>query len=343
MKVRKLITLLLLLLPLASLFSEPVYAPIIGTVSDRGRFEDIFQNPAALPFKSDGRNFYISAVYSDRLSPSAFNAGEAAPFIQNTATDLILGFSAKYVSLFLAFENSLHDKTNNAYFDMYSLTHIQIDMGYSLYGFSIGGRIRGGTRLLRQNQRIANPWDYVKNAFFSSFYNTGDGQYFDVGLGLMYSSEYFSIGLVSDKVLYLDSDQNNISASLSAVLDSLSIAATLEGPRFKSDGNLRLVRPKLTLELENIMSSESVFALVGELKFQLLPRVNVFFDFGYRDLRDMDAGGTYFRCDEQYIVLAAGCSASWFSAGLEFALPTSYFSGSRTDELAFQLYARFYL
>ncbi len=311
-----------------------------SSVADRGHFENLFSNPAAIPFKESSQgDFLIASGFSDNLDQHLFDIGAVNPFMQNTSLDLLLSFSGKYIAFTALFDNTLKDRTDNAVFTVSSTAHFQIDIGYSLFGVSLGARIKGGNVLWNNNRSITGFISLLENTYFARFDKTNNSQYFSLGMGMMYSHEYFSIGLYSDDVLYLNTDSGNVSSDFSSFLSSFTVALSAEAPRFTSYGDLLLVRPKFTLQAADIRSEKSRFDANLELRFQLLPRFDIFTYLGYSDFRNVfesDYLAPYKRISR--FVLRLDYYSFSFTAGI--SIPFEVYTGGR-DEISYSLLFRF--
>lgn len=311
-----------------------------SSVADRGHFENIFMNPAALSFRDESQgNFLIASDYSDILDQNRFVNGDENPFLQNTSLDLLLSFCGKYIAFTALFDNSLQDRTADALFTVSSTAHFQIDIGYSLFGFSLGARVKGGNVLFNNNRRITDFLSLMENTYFARFDNTNSSQYFSLGLGLMYSHEFFSIGLYSDDVLYLDTDSGNVSSDISAFLSSFTVALSVEAPRFTSYGDLLLLRPRLTLQAADISSEKSRFDMNLELRFQLLPRFDIYACVGYSDLRNAFESN-YFAPYKRLSRFSLRFDYFSFSITAGVTIPFDVYTGG-LDEISYSLLFRF--
>lgn len=310
------------------------------SVARAGRIEDVFSNPAALPFRSsaDG-SFLVGLCYADEADPEIYRNDEKLSFFQSSEIDLSLSFGGRHAMFSLAVGYDLDDrKAEPLTYDMYFKMHFQLDLGYAAGPFSAGARLQGGSSLVRTDRRVESAWDYAANFFFSQFYENSGSEYFQLGLGAMWHDDWFTVGLYSDRVVAAEG--GNISFSLDSITDSLSLGLTLNFPRFTSEGELYLLRPSLVLQAGNLTSSSDSY-LLAELDFcfQLLPDTNLTVSTGIISFRN--AREDYFdslRTDQSFsLELELG---QW-SLDFDYTLPVEYYKGDSSRPMSFTIALRF--
>lgn len=328
--------LLLLVLVLPSAFAAVDLDGFFSNPASNGSYEDIFSNPASLPLRTqDGRDFLISTRFRDDYESQPFAEDSSFKLLQSPVSDIMLSFSGRSMAFSAVFENSL-DRSGADLFDttsdLFSTTHFQLDMGYSLWRFSAGFRISGGNMLARMDKQISNLFDYIQNSFFTKFDNYDGGEYFKLGVGFLYADDYFSAGFYSDRVLYLNT-VGAASSSLDEFLASLSIGFKAVAPRYTSEGELMLIRPSLSIAFGNIMSSESRVTVSGGLTFQLLPDSDLDILFGYSDLRNVETDG-YFSPSMRSTIFSLGFTLAGYSLEISSRIPLSVYRGETSDAVS---------
>lgn len=327
---------LLLVLALSSLSAAVEMGGFFSNPASNGSYEDIFSNPAALPLRdSDGRDFLIGTRFRDDYHRQPFDVKSPYRFLQSPVSDVVLSFSGRTMAFTAVFENSLDRSAypaGESTANLYSTTHFQLDLGYSLWRFSGGVRISGGNLLERAEKQIVNLFDYIQNSFFTKFDNYDGGEYFKLGVGLMYADDYLSAGFYADRVLYLN-DSGSASSSLDEFLSSLSLGIKAVAPRYTSAGELLLIRPSASLSFGNIMSEESSITLAGGLTFQLLPDSDLDIVFGYSDYRDARSDA-YFSPRMRYTIFSLGFTMSGYSVEISSKIPLSVYRGEGDDAVS---------
>lgn len=326
----------MLVLCLYGIFAAVDLDGFFSNPAANGRYVDIFSNPAALPLRaSDGRDFLIGTRFRDDYYRQPFDEGSPSRFLQSPVSDVILSFSGRSMAFTAVFENNLDRSgypSSEISADLFSTTHFQLDMGYSLWRFSAGFRISGGNLLVRTDKEIKNLFDYVQNSFFTKFDNYEGGEYFKLGIGFMYADDYFSAGFYADRVLFLN-ESGAASSGMDEFLSSLSLGLRAVAPRYTSEGELMLVRPSLSIAFGNIMSSRSRFTVSGTLTFQLLPDSDLDIAFGYSDTRDTGSEA-YFSPGMRYTIFSLGFTLSGYSVEISSSIPLSVYSGQGDDAIS---------
>lgn len=321
---------------LAALIAAPLAASIIlppgsRSVSRAGSLSDTFGNPAALPFRDEYEgDFLVSMNYGDNLLPAALDDGMG--WVNQGRSSIALTFGGSYASVTAGLGYDLEDKREledgGVSYDMLSLLHFHADFAYSLWGFSVGARLQGGSALIRSDKRVDSFLDFPANFLFSPFDDSPGSEYFRLGLGAMWNGEWATVGLYTDN--FLGTDSGELVFSGDAILDSLSVGATFHFPRFRSDGDLRLFAPAIEFQLGDMTGEEAYFMTIADLRFQLLPDVEITLSGAW--LREGDGlGGLLGDGSDSSVFTLSVKSGSW-KIKAEAEIPFGYYSGdtSRT-------------
>ncbi|MGN0906625.1 MAG: hypothetical protein ACI4NM_05700 [Bullifex sp.] len=279
----------LFVIPLAAL----PFAPASDNVSFHSSMLDVYSNPASLPFRSDLNNRFTAALdYSDSLDVK--RAGEKLGLIQNMDSYLNLGFGGQNLLFSASFGFLTEDRNlteGKLTFDFVTSNNIQLDWGWRYSNFGLGVRVRGGSQAIRENREVGTVVGIFQNFLLADYTNRAGSNYFSVGVGMQYHPGTFSLGVYTDGFLVLDKSKD-LAVSADTILKTLSLGVSWRGERFDADGDLILLRPRLSLGLRNLTSSSSSLEAGAELTLQLLPHSDLTFGILYHDERD--AGNNWF-------------------------------------------------
>ena len=272
----------------AMLAANP-FMPVSDNVSFYSSMIDVYSNPASISFRSDLNNrFSIAYDYSDELSLA--RAGETLGFIQNMNSYLNVGFGGQNLLFSASFGFLTEDRTVNngkLSFDFVTSNNIQIDWGWHYSDFGLGVRIKGGSQAIREDREVADLIGVFQNFLLAEYSNRENSNYFSLGVGVQYHPGDFSLGAYSDGFLVLDNSQD-LSVSSDVILKTLSLGASWRGKRFTESGELMILRPRLSLGLNNLTSEASALEVGAELTVQLLPRCDLTFGVLYHDERNAE-------------------------------------------------------
>lgn len=338
---KTLLTILIILVPFL-LGASTLLPSARVSVARAGRLVDVFANPASLPFRSASEgSFLVSLAYSDESDGSLYSSGEPLPFFQSTESSLTLSFGGRNAMFTLAVGHDLEDRTWSAqeglFYDMYFRMHFQLDLAYSFGPFSFGARFKGGSSLTRSDRPVSSPLDYVTNLYFSQFYENAGSEYFQFGLGLMWYDDWFTIGLYSDRVMGTNDGQ--VVFSLDSITDTLSLGIRGYLPRFTDEGELRLLRPSLSLQFGDMTGQRSYILVGAQMTFQLLPQTNVSLEaswISYRNARE-----SYLHQTDADTVYTLEFEFGSWAIEADLMIPLGVYKGSPDRPLSFVLALRY--
>ncbi len=262
-------------LPAFSVTDEnPLDSPL-ASVSYTGRFSDVFSNPAALALMETEPGFFaLSASISDSLSGKLFGS-DPMPLLQNQKWNLQASFIARYVALTAFYGNEFNriDGEGTRY-DIHSSLHLEVDMAYSVPHFSIGARVSGGNRMIREDKVIDNIGAIFTNAWFSPFERESGSESFAVGVGTIVYWGPVTGGIYVGEVLTLR--DGNIYFGWDALAESTTLSLSVGAGRYTKSGDLRFFRPRCSVSMTGLVedATRSIEA-EGELTFQFLPESSV--------------------------------------------------------------------
>ncbi len=280
---------LLSALAASHLFSVP-FAPLQGNVSFYSSMTDVYSNPASIPFRTDLKNRFTAALdYSDSIDQKI--AREKLGLVQNIDSYLNVGFGGQNLIFSGAFGFLTEDRKltdGKLTYDFVTSNNIQIDWGWRYLEFGAGFRIRGGSQLIRENREVDSLIGIMQNFLLADYTNRENSNYFSLGVGVQYHPGTFSLGAYTDGLLVLDKSKD-LAVSMDTILETLSIGVSWRGERFSDDGELILLRPRLSLGVRNMTSASSSLQIGAELMLQLLPHSDITFGVMYHDERDASA------------------------------------------------------
>lgn len=341
--IRKLVIFLMVLLTLSPLFSReddgmsslsfgfedllvsPLYSP-----SYSGRFIDSILNPANLSKRSDSGIFYFTTTFSDLLSRDVFSSGEKLPYIQNFKSEMTFSFISKYFSATILTNTYFRNREMRGDYlesDIFNTLMLQLDASYSFPYVSIGVRIKGGNRLIREDRRLDDFFQAVGNAYFSPFEVMPHSEFFSLGGYLSFEYSFFSASFAIEDIVTLRFPDNMSSPSIyvgsDAVLDSMEISFALTYPKFNSRGELNFLRPRASYTIYGNPAGAYEMYIVGALEFQLLPTMSLSVAAGY-----MEYDHSFFRFNEDRgtMMFAIEFLDRFYSLRLGFNVDTSSFS-----------------
>lgn len=315
---RKVLILLVLLLPyllMADISSNGLFA---DNPAAAGEYENIFTNPAAVPFKDESDAFYLSFTYSDVIDYKK---------VLDVSNDLILSFAGNHMAFTAGISTQLQHEDSST--DLYSSTAFRVDFGYEMWNIGVGARVSGGTRLVRRNVSVSTPFDYLVNAYLCSYetdYSTG-AQYFNLGIGIMYKNEIFSIGMYGDKVLYMNT-AGSVAMDWNEFISSLSGGTTLTMDRFDRHGDLRIFIPQLSLSFTGLISSSSTLNAAAGLRIQMLPSMNITLTASVTGVRDVTGSGFFSPVNNAYSVYGIEVEAGFFALTTSCQIPFDLYRGN---------------
>lgn len=329
---RVLLILLLLIFALTGLSaitSSPLtrYPDPSLSVSYYGDFSDLYSNPAAFAFRENA-----GTMFNIGLSADTVLNGNG---LTDNYSDIILSFGGRTVSFSAVISTFYTNPTTIAdvsYLDIISIPHIQIDYAYSFWDtLSIGARVQGGNSSARKQKKVDSVLDLIRQSYFAEYDRVKNSEYFSVGLGALVKYELFSFGVYSDNMLLL-SENGRISASLSDILDSLTLGASFQMDKFNEKGELNFIRPRLGISLENVASkTNGILELQIELLIQLLQTFNIRIATSYRE--KVDFSSVNFNPKDKAIH-ATSLSIQYydFELSLLLGVPLKSYLGEKSDD-----------
>lgn len=329
---RKVLLLALILLPCSLMAAITSHGQLPENPAAAGDYVDIFTNPAAISFKDEDDSFLLAFSYSDVIG---FNGKLDA------SNDIVLSFAGSHMAFTAGVSTYSDPNTSNSRTDIYSQTAFRVDFGYEFWNIGFGARVSGGTRLVRRNLTINNLLDYFINAYFCSFetdYSTG-AQYFNLGLGVLYKTDIFSIGVYDDKILTMNST-GTVVMSWSEFIGSFSGGMTFSIGRYNRYGDLRLLIPEISFSFTNFISSESTINAAAGLRIQLLPDTNVTFIGTITGIRDTVASGVFAPVSSGYTAVGIEMEIGVLSIDATCQLPFEVFNGTSSLLLPLTITAR---
>ena len=258
-------------LPALSVSDEnPLDSPL-SSVSYSGRFSDVFANPAALRLmETEPGPFALSLSWSDSLDARLFGS-DPMPLLQTQKWNIQASFIARYVALTAFFGNEFDRlRPDETAYDIHSSLRIEVDMAYSIPHLSVGLRVSGGNKMIRQNRVIGSFGDIFSNAWFSPYERESGSEAFDVGAGAIVSFGPVSGGVYVGRIITLRDEDIYLGWDVLAASTTLSLS--LGAGRFTNTGDLRFFRPRCSISMTGLVDDEtrSVEA-EAEITFQFLP------------------------------------------------------------------------
>lgn len=310
------------------------------SVAQAGDFADTFTNPAALPFRSSRNgNFMLSLTYGDEIHSGQYS--EKLGFFQTSADAVTLSFGGRNAMFSVALGHDLDDRrlsdSGVLTYDMYFRMHFQLDLAYAFGPFSLAVRFQGGSSLVRSDRRVDSVIDFATNMLFSQFYENPGSEYFQLGAGLMWYDDWFTAGLYSDRVM--STSNGSVVFDFADLTDSLSLGLSFYLPRFTDEGELRLVKPVLTLQSGNMTGAESYMLYSFALVLQLLPDTDVRLEAGLISRRNADISWLDVLGRELLLSLDLVLGSWTLESG--FRIPTSWLGGDAGRPMSFSLALRF--
>ena len=298
------------------------------SVAYSGRFYDMFANPAALPMMEVKPGLIaITVNASDSWNIHDIGAGRMS-FMQDQIWSVDATFLSKYIALTASFGTEFDRlERSDPRYDIYSSLKIELDAAYAFPHFSIGARISGGNQMVRRDKAMNNIGDVFTNAWLTPFGRDPGSEFFDLGIGAILEVSPFSAGIYVGKVLTLKN--NNLYLGWDTLAQSTTVSAALEGGRFTKDGDLMLVRPRLSFSLTGLIdASTRKIEAEGDITFQFLPDADLTIALSYLELHH---SWFRFNADNGYvsIFIRGGANGFYGSIGVVFnATDFSSFSPS---------------
>ena len=287
------------------------------SVAYSGRFYDMFANPAALPMMEvEPGLFALTVSASDSWNAADFGKGTMS-FIQDQLWSIDATFISKYIALTASF-GSEFDRVSpsSSNYDIYSSLKIELDAAYAFPHFSIGERISGGNQMVRRDKTMDNIGDVFVNAWLSPFDRDPGSEFFDLGIGAILELSPVSAGIYVGKLLTLKN--NNLYLGWDTLAESTTVSLALEGGRFTREGDLMLVRPRLSFSITGLVDgSTRKIEAEGDITFQFLPDTDLTIALSYRELHHEWFS---FNADNGYVsfVIRGGSSGFYGTIGLVF-------------------------
>ncbi len=244
----------------------------INSIAYSGRIYDLFSNPAALPLmERDIGMFALRTDIRDSYSVSDFGH-DGMSWVQNQAWTIDASFITRYVALTAYYGTEFsRQETDSPVYNIYSSLKIELNAAYSVPFFSVGLRISGGNEMIRRHRDVSNILDYFSNALFSPFERNVGSEFFHLGAGAILDFPYVSLAIFVEDILTL-TDGGSLYFGWDVMAETTTVAAAVEGPRFNSDGDLLLVRPRFSFSFTGLMDAASrSIEFEGDLTFQFLP------------------------------------------------------------------------
>lgn len=271
-------------LPAFSVTDEnPLDSPL-SSVSYSGRFSDVFSNPAALPLiETETGPFAFSLSGADSLDSSLFGS-DPMPLLQNQKWNMQASFIARYVALTAFFGTEFERlRPDDLQYDIHSSLHIEVDMAYAVPHLSMGLRVSGGNKMIRQNRTIDSFPLILANAWFSPFERESGSESFDVGAGAIITFGPVSGGFYVGEILTLRSD--SLYFGWDALAESTTLSLSVGAGRFTKSGDLRFFRPRGSISMTGLVdASTRKVELEAELTFQFLPESSATLAISYLEM-----------------------------------------------------------
>lgn len=317
------------------------YRDSLQSVAQAGRYVNSFANPAALPFTSENDgSFLLSVNYNDAIDSRLYKNDEKLPFFNTGESSLTLSFGGQNAMFTAAIGYDLENRQQEGgelTYDMLFRMHFQLDLAYAFGPFSFGGRVQGGSSLVRNDRPVESVIDFATNMLFSQFFENPGSEYFQLGMGLMWHDECFTAGIYTDRVI--STGDGSVRFSLDDLTDSLSLGLSFYMPRFNSRGELILLRPAVFFQAGNITSHESYLMAGLDLCFQLLPDVNLSFVTKFVSWRD--ARVDYMKSTGNLSVYELEVEFGRWALAMNFSIPFEVYSGDDSRPVSFTLSMRF--
>ena len=281
---RRLLTGLMLLLmaassAYASLYSESSLYDPMSSVSYYGTFSDVFSNPASLPLiETDTGALALSFTFSDDWNFREM-AGEEMPLLQDQDWETSASFIARNVALTASFGTEYERQERDPVYNIYSSLRIQLDVAYAFPHISFGARVAGGNRMVRSEKTIGNIPGMFSNAWFSPFKRDAGSEFFDLGVGALFTYDIFSAGVYIAELMTL-SEEGEIYMGWDAIGRSTTLSVAITASRFLKSDDLRFLRPRASFSITGL-SGSSVIEGEVELKLQFLPDADLSFALSY--------------------------------------------------------------
>ncbi len=246
----------------------------LESVSYYGAFSNIFVNPASLPLLKGSKDYQISYSPSESYNTDLFG-NEKLSFMQNLTSELQGTVVSGPVSLSAKISSALDNRTlrsDGVYYDIYSSFDIELSLAYSfLSHFSIGARLGGGNSVARLSKRLDGIIDTIGNAWFSPYDQLSNSERFNANLGALVYSNNFSIGLVFDDLFSVSLD----SSFFNKLVTNTTVGLSFKGDEYNSDGDLKYLVPRLSVDLKGIgfSSGERRLTVQGDITLQFLKDV----------------------------------------------------------------------
>ena len=266
------------------MLSSPLYSP-----SYSGRYVDSMLNPAMLSKRSDDGIFFFTTTLSDAYDKSVFS--EDMPYIQNFKSEMTFSFISRYVSLTVLTNTYFRNRSERSGYlesDIFNTLMMQIDASYSFPYVSLGMRIRGGNRLVREDRALTGFFSAMGEAYFSPFSVMPTSEFLSIGAFLNFEYSFFSLSFSIADIVTLRFPENMSSpyvyVGADAVLDSMDISFAFSYPRYNGRGELNFIRPRMSYTMHGNLGGKYDIYLVSSLDFQLLPTMTFSLAVGYKEV-----------------------------------------------------------
>ncbi len=296
-------------------------------------------NPAAL-FRTETTQFSLNTRYADTYHHPDSGDTDILPFLNEPETRFDMTFATRYSALSVALDFTLQEREYNASdqsisYTGYNNSQIQFNLAYGNDTLSIGAYARGGSTLYRPDITIYEDgalYDYLTQVFFARYYPAGAQQLFTTGLGLLVTYPYVSFGFLTDSLFGYDSETNEISLDVQALLDETSLGFAFSTEQFDSDVQLSRFVFASAFDLTDIGDISNRALRFGfELKTQFLRDLYFALQGGYRETRPSPDPLFGFDWDG---TVSLGLSARFYDVQIDtaFQVPALWFSQEGLDE-----------
>lgn len=264
-----------------------------ASVALKGENGSFIRNPASL-YQNDHSLFRVGMRYSE-LIKTTVDSSDPIAWIQKPTAAFELLFSSRYLALSIGLNNILEGRevaANNLNFRAINDSRIQITTSYGWRGLSIGLYAQGGNRTYRDIEIRKNSYfrDYISRTYLERYTRQMENsQYFQSALGLLYSYRWVSVGLLTDSLVSLDYETNEISFDFVELWDKSSFGIALSTPEFNIDNELNRLVFNFGADFTNLGSADTrSFNLGIEGKIQFTNSLSVALRGGYHELRTKD-------------------------------------------------------
>ena len=133
--------------------------------------------------------------------------------------------------------------------------------------------------MVRSEKTIGNIPGMFSNAWFSPFKRDAGSEFFDLGVGALFTYDIFSAGVYIAELMTL-SEEGEIYMGWDAIGRSTTLSVAITASRFLKSDDLRFLRPRASFSITGL-SGSSVIEGEVELKLQFLPDADLSFALSY--------------------------------------------------------------